>query len=58
MMGHGSGRLKRGGRAIWNRIYNVMLNRAKQGSGVSTEVRWAHSHVEEEDRRVRKRGEG
>ena len=48
--GHGSGRLKRGGRAIWNRIY--MLNRARQGSGVSTEVRWVHSHVEGGSARV------
>ena len=57
MTGHGAERLKRGGRAMWSRIFMLMRERNKVGS--RTEVQWIHSHVEEEERRVRRpRGEG
>ena len=46
------GRLTQGARAIWNRIY--MLAQAREEKGSSTELRWIHSHVEQEERRVRK----
>ena len=52
MIGHGSERLKRGGRAMWSRIF--MLMRARNKAGSRTEIEWIHSHVEEEERRVRR----
>jgi len=61
LQGHGiRGRVRGGGRTIWNRIY--CLSRARREAGAVTRVHWVHSHVEEEERQNRqpkgKPGEG
>ena len=45
------GRIRGGGRAIWNRI--CCLSRARREAGAGTRVYWVHSHVEEEGRQNR-----
>ena len=39
-------------RAIWLRIYNLMTHRER--TGARTEIRWVHSHVDDESRRKSK----
>ena len=46
-------RAKRGARAIWNRIHALKGERDRRGT--DTVVRWVHSHVDDEDRRTRKK---
>ena len=46
-------RAKWGCRAVWNRIHALMDCRERAGG--STELEWIHSHVDDEDRRQRKK---
>ena len=43
-------RMKQGGRAIWNRIEQMLRLRRTQGT--HTGIHWVHSHVDEETRRA------
>ena len=43
-------RMRQGGRAIWNRIEQLM--QLRRSNGTHTGVHWIHSHVDEEGRRA------
>ena len=50
------GRLQQGGRAVWNRLMGIKRYRAEQGG--ATRLVWAHSHVDDKERRERKPRKG